>query len=473
MNDPSAEPLRPLAVEAVRRLQAAGYTAYWAGGCVRDMLLGRTPADYDIATDAPPDSIVGLFPGALTVGKSFGVVRAPVERHFFEIASFREDHDYRDGRRPSSVTFTDAATDAKRRDFTINALFYDPVCDTVFDYVEGRRDLDRRLIRCVGKPAERFSEDRLRMLRAVRFAGSLGFQLDSATAEAIRACAPRIAEISPERIRDELTRTLIESPRPGDALILMEDLGLLEAILPEVSALRQQAQPPAFHPEGDVLTHTAMMLNLMRNATPRLAMAILLHDVGKPATARHDGNRLRFDRHNAAGADIAAAILARLRFPLDDTNAIVHCVRSHMGFQNVKRMKRSTLRRLIGLPTFPIELELHRVDCLASHSILENYDFLVAFRDALAREPVLPEPWVTGHDILKMGVPEGPEVGTWRRKAYDAQLENRFGSREDLMRWIETEIALGTRTQTPARGDSRARRSSDRPQSPRPPPPDL
>ena len=440
MNPEEPDLLRRLATEAVRRLQDAGHVAYWAGGCVRDLLLGKTPKDYDIATDASPETVMALFPDAIAVGKSFGVVRAPVQGTFFEIATFRKDHAYLDGRRPTRVSFTDAAADANRRDFTINALFYDPAAGAVLDFVNGRRDLEARLIRCVGEPAGRFSEDYLRMLRAVRFSGRLGFEIEAATAAAIRALAPRVAAISPERVREELTRTLAESLRPGDALRLMDDLNLLAPLIPEVAALKHQPQPPEFHPEGDVFTHTLLMLNLMRNPTPRLAFAVLLHDVGKPATARHDGERLRFDGHNSEGAIQAMRIMTRLRFSNDDIAAVTHCVRNHMRFLDVPRMKRSTLRRLVGLPTFPLELELHRLDCLASHGSLDNHDFLVAFQRELAAEPVLPEPWLTGRDIMGLGIPEGPEVGSWRRKAYDAQLDSRFPGRAELLAWLKDEI---------------------------------
>jgi len=440
MNPEEPDLLRRLATEAVRRLQDAGHVAYWAGGCVRDLLLGKTPKDYDIATDASPETVMALFPDAIAVGKSFGVVRAPVQGTFFEIATFRKDHAYLDGRRPTRVSFTDAAADANRRDFTINALFYDPAAGAVLDFVNGRRDLEARLIRCVGEPAGRFSEDYLRMLRAVRFSGRLGFEIEAATAAAIRALAPRVAAISPERVREELTRTLVESRRPGDALRLMDGLDLLAPLIPEVAALKHQPQPPEFHPEGDVFTHTLLMLNLMRNPTPRLAFAVLLHDVGKPATARHDGERLRFDGHDSEGAIQAMRIMTRLRFSNDDIAAVTHCVRNHMRFLDVPRMKRSTLRRLVGLPTFPLELELHRLDCLASHGSLDNHDFLVAFQRELAAEPVLPEPWLTGRDIMGLGIPEGPEVGSWRRKAYDAQLDSRFPGRAELLAWLKDEI---------------------------------
>jgi tRNA nucleotidyltransferase/poly(A) polymerase len=435
---------RRAAVEAVERLQRAGFTAFWAGGCVRDMLRGRPPKDYDIATLALPDQVVSLFPDSVEVGKSFGVVRVPLATHMFEVATFRMDWEYEDGRRPRHVTFSAPGTDAQRRDFTINALFYDPLTSTVYDHVGGKADLDARLVRCVGEPARRFAEDYLRMLRAVRFASTLDFRLDTSTATAIHTAAASASHISAERVREELTRILLEAARPGDALRLLDEVGLLDVLLPEITPMKKQQQPPQFHPEGDVFEHTVAMLNLMNARDAVLAWSVLLHDVGKPATARQAPDRIRFDGHDAEGGRIAQAILGRLRFSNDDIEAITHCVRSHMRFQDVQRMRQSTLRRLAGAPTFTTELELHRLDCLASHGGLENHEFLQRFARSFSDRPVLPRPWITGHDILRLGIPEGAEVGVWHRKAYEAQLEQRFPDRETLLRWIEREIAEAT-----------------------------
>ena len=458
--------MRDLAIQVVRRLQSQNFIAFWAGGCVRDILMGESPKDYDIATNATPSEVINLFPGSVTVGKAFGVVRAPVENSWFEIATFRKDHAYKDGRRPEKVSFTDPTTDANRRDFTINAMFYDPTTDKLHDYVGGRADIAARSVRCVGKPDERFHEDHLRMLRAIRFAASLDFSLHHDTAEAIRKHASSIAGVSAERIQEEFTRILLEARRPGDALVLMDDLGILEVILPEVTAMKGQAQPSEFHPEGDVFKHTIMMLNMMKAPAPstpdrsggqsdtsapsqseglavsssheasrfpmgsgmeasdiaRLAYAVLFHDAGKPLTARVSAERIRFNGHAEQGAELANKILRRLHFSSDDIEVITYCIRNHMRLMDVRNMKRSTLRRLIGAATFRIELELHRLDCLASHGDLSNYRFLVNFQKQLAEEPVLPKPWVTGHDIMELGVSEGPQVGAWRKKTYDAQL---------------------------------------------------
>jgi poly(A) polymerase len=440
MNTEEDTHIRNLAKQVVAHLQSAGFTAFWAGGCVRDVLMGRTPKDYDIATSATPDQIIALFPGSVEVGKSFGVVRAPMDSVFFEVATFRRDHDYKDGRRPESVSFTDPETDALRRDFTINAMFYDPATDELHDFVGGRNDIAARLIRCVGNPTERFREDHLRILRAARFASVLDFAIEPATASAISSNSSLIYLVSPERIRDELTRIFLESKRPGDALPLLDNLALLVGILPEIAAMKNVEQPAEFHPEGDVFTHTIAMLNLMESPTAVLAYSVLLHDVGKPPTFSAGPDRIRFHCHAERGAEIAEAVLRRLHFSSDDIEAIVHCVRNHMRFGDATKMRRATLRKLIGAATFTTELELHRLDCIASHGKLSNWDFLLDFRKQLADEPVLPTAWITGKDILDLGIPEGSDVGMWKKRAYDAQLEQRFASRNDLLDWLRKEI---------------------------------
>lgn len=430
------------AIGVVRRLQGAGFTAFFAGGCVRDLLMQRDPKDYDIATNAIPDKVLEFFPGSVAVGKSFGVVRVLESGHWYEVATFRKDAAYVDGRHPTSVTFSDPETDAQRRDFTINALFYDPVREQVWDYVQGTEDIDRQIIRTVGRPEERFAEDRLRLLRAVRFSATLGFALEASTAAAIRTAAAGIAAISAERVRDELSRLLTEARQAGDAIAMLRDLDLLAVLLPEVAAMQGVEQPPEFHPEGDVFRHTLIMLNLLHTADVRLAWAVLLHDVGKPPTAQFKDGRWRFERHANVGAVGAKAILERLKFPSDDVAAICFMIGNHMRFVNVKEMRRSTLRQLVGAPTFAQEMELHRLDCQASHGDLENYDYLLAFRRQMDTEPILPPPWVNGRDIMALGVPEGPLVGTWRKKAYEAQLEGLYTHRDDLIAWLRREIEL-------------------------------
>ena len=437
--------LRNRAIDAVRRLRDAGHVAYFAGGCVRDELLGRTPKDHDIATSATPAQVTALFPHTREVGKAFGVVLIIDEPYTFEVATFRKDMSYADGRRPTGVTFAGDREDAQRRDFTINGLFLDPIDNRVIDYVGGQADLASRTIRAIGNPDDRFNEDHLRLLRAVRFASTLDFRIEDQTLSAIQRHAAKLRLISMERVQQELTRLLTESVRAGDAVRLLDDTGLLAVVLPEVSAMKGVEQPPKYHPEGDVFTHTMMMLDGMKDPDPVLAWSVLLHDVGKPSTfarvTQPDGSdRIRFDGHAEVGARIAGDILHRLRFSNDLADAVTHCVRRHMTFMHVQQMKKSTLRHFIAAPTFDTELELHRLDCLSSHGGLDNHTFVTAARDAFSQEPVLPAPWVTGRDIIALGVTEGPEVGVWRQKAFDRQLEGLASSREELLDWVRAQL---------------------------------
>ena len=434
-------PSADFAREVVQHLNSSGYTAYWAGGCVRDMLLDLTPKDYDIATSARPDDVLNCFPDAIEVGKSFGVIRVPWKGVYFEVATFRRDHGYRDGRHPESVSFAEPETDAQRRDFTINAMFYDPIDETVHDFVEGRQDLEKQSVRCVGDPQKRFSEDHLRMLRAARLAATLEFDIEENTEAAIRWNSAHINKISMERVREELVRLFLESKRAGQALVLLDRLELLEPLLPEVVAMKGQEQPPEFHPEGDVFTHTAMLLDQMEYRSSRLAFSALLHDIGKPVTATTDQTgRIRFNRHAGVGADMTRVIMRRLRFSNEDIDAVTHCVNNHMRFVDVPKMKTSTLRKFVGSPTFLIEMELHRLDCLSSHGKLDTYNYIRKFQKSLAEEPVLPRPWITGRELLDLGLKEGKALGSWLQAAYDAQLEGRFESRESLLTWLEEEI---------------------------------
>lgn len=436
------------ALDILNTLRQHHHEAYWAGGCVRDRLLGRPAKDIDIVTSAPPDQILPLFPKTVTIGKAFGVVGVVHEGTLYDVATFRKESGYSDGRRPDAIELADAHEDARRRDFTINALFYDPIRDEVLDFVDGKKDIAHKRIRAVGDPDTRFQEDHLRMLRAVRFAAALDYTLEPSTREAIERHAERLARISPERVRDELTRILTESVRPGDALQLLHDTRLLGVVLPEVAAMHGVQQPPAFHPEGDVFTHVRLMLNAMESPTAELAFAVLLHDVGKPPTARmgpgRDGeDRIRFDAHDRVGARMAEQILKRLRFPNAFIAAVVHCVRNHMRFMHVQEMRRAKLRALIAAPTYPIEMELHRVDCLASHGDLSNYHFLKKAEASLYEEPALPAPWIRGEDVMELGVPEGPEIGRLLKEAYTRQLEGDFSGRDELLNWLREEIACG------------------------------
>ena len=423
-------PIPAAPLEVLRILRENGHEALLVGGCVRDLLLGRKPKDWDVATDALPDRIEALFPKTVAVGKAFGIIAVVCDDgSTVEVATYRADSPYADGRHPSTVAFTNAREDALRRDFTVNALFLDPATGDIRDYIGGRADLDARVIRAIGDPETRFKEDHLRLLRAVRFAVVLGFSIEPATFAAIQKLAPQIHRISAERIRDELFRLLTEAPQAGQALQLLRDAGLLKEILPEIEALVGVEQPPEFHPEGDVFTHVKLMLDAMPpHPSLRLALAVLLHDVGKPPTANFatlpDGTqRWRFENHAPVGAEMARAILERLRAPnalVDDVGAIVA---GHMRIADADKMRPPKLRRLIGAPTFDDELELHRLDCLSSHAILDVYEFLKAKQAEFAAEPVLPPPLVTGRDLIALGHAPGPQFAQLLRDAYDRQLE--------------------------------------------------
>ncbi|NLX25799.1 MAG: CCA tRNA nucleotidyltransferase [Lentisphaerae bacterium] len=443
---------RDAAVEIISVLRRNGHEALFAGGCVRDELLGRSPKDYDVATSARPEEVEALFPKTIAIGKAFGVIGVIDGNRITEVATFRKDIGIADGRRPETVHFCAAREDALRRDFTINGMFFDPIEGKLIDYVGGQRNLEERRIVAIGDPAERFREDHLRMLRAIRFTHTLGFEIDAETDRAIHEMAHLIQRISAERIENELTRTLTESARPGDALRHLVRSGLMEFILPEILPMIGQEQPPQFHPEGDVFEHTVLMLNSMNGKgcdqiTPysarELAYTVLLHDVGKPPTARmgtgSDGQlRIRFDGHAQVSAEMAEEILVRLKLPTKERKRIAEAIRGHMRFMDVQNMRKATLRRMIGAEIFDLELELHRLDCLGSHAMLDNYDFLHKTMEQMANEPVLPEPWINGRDLLQLGIKEGRLIGKILKEAYDAQMENRFANREELLDWIRT-----------------------------------
>ena len=431
-----------VAISVISRLAQAGYQALFAGGCVRDRLLQRQPKDYDVATDAPPEAVQALFPHTHAIGKAFGVIQVVHQGETIEVTTFRKDHNYTDGRRPQEVSYTSAQGDAERRDFTINGLFYDPLKGELLDYVDGGADLQRRLIRAIGDPYKRFQEDHLRLIRAIRFASTLGFSIEPKTGAAIKELAGLITTVSAERIQQELTRILLEAQKPGDAVQMLADYGLLAPLLPEVQALIGQEQPPEFHPEGDVFVHTVIMLNNMAYRDKRLAFGVLLHDIGKPPTVvectEPDGSlRLRFNNHAQVGAAMAVAILERLRFSNRERDDIAFLVDNHMTFKEVQKMRESRLRRLIAAPTFTLELELHRLDCLASHGSLDNYDFLVEWQKKIASEPVLPKPWISGHDVMAIcKLQAGPQVGRLLHQAYELQLEGKYKDKEELAQWL-------------------------------------
>jgi len=438
---PPAETPRELAVAVVRRLTEAGHRALFAGGCVRDTLLGRPAKDFDVATSAKPDEVRALFRRTLAVGAAFGVIcvleeKVPQERapRQIEVATFRSDGAYTDGRRPDSVQFTTEVEDVKRRDFTINGLLYDPLKDEVLDYVGGRDDLARKVVRAIGDANARFAEDRLRMLRAVRFAAAFGFELDSATRDAIRASASHVLQVSPERIREELVK-MLTGPRPRQAFELLESTGLLAAVLPEVAALKGVEQPPEFHPEGDVWTHTLLLLGQLENASATLALGALLHDIGKPATFQK-ADRIRFNDHEKVGAALAEELLRRLKFSNDDLTRICALVKQHMTFKDVKQMRMATLKKFMRQPHFSEHLELHRLDCLACHKNLANYEFVKQKLGETAASQLRPKPLLSGDDLQALGFTPGPQLGKIIAALEEEQLEGRLDSPEAARAWV-------------------------------------
>jgi putative nucleotidyltransferase with HDIG domain len=419
-----------LARDIVAQLQREGYQAYLAGGCVRDLLLGREPKDYDVATSARPEQVVSLFPDARLVGAHFGVVLVRAGSAEVEVATFRSDQAYADGRRPSGVDFeTDPRLDVIRRDFTINGLLLDPKAGQVLDFVGGQYDLRAGVIRAIGNPETRFGEDHLRLLRAIRFAARFGFSIDAATFAAIRKLHGKIALISAERIRDEIVRILTEGgARRG--FELLEASGLLPEILPEIAAMKGVEQPPEFHPEGDVWVHTLMMLEGLRQPTETLALGVLLHDVGKPPTFRVS-DRIRFDEHAEVGAGMVVRILTRLRFPNDTIRQVEALVANHLRFKDVTRMRESTLKRFMRMDRFEEHLELHRLDCAMSHRLLGNYEFVKRKLDEAPPEVLKPKPLVTGDDLIAAGYAPGPAFGRMLHTAEDAQLDGQIRTREE------------------------------------------
>ncbi|MBI4115816.1 MAG: CCA tRNA nucleotidyltransferase [Candidatus Omnitrophica bacterium] len=424
------------AFEIAKTLKAKGHTAYFAGGCVRDFLMGETPKDYDIATTASPGEIERLFPKTLAVGKQFGVILVVQEGKNFEVATFRREGAYHDGRHPSEVSFTDPEEDAKRRDFTVNGLFYDPFAKRVIDYVGGEEDISRRIIRSIGNPETRFEEDKLRLLRAVRFAANLNFTIEPKTWETVRHLTPKIHQVSAERIRDELIKTFTRSGA-GRGLELLSSSGLLKEVLPEIEAMKGVEQPPEFHPEGDVFIHTRMLMERLQDATPVLAFAALLHDVGKPPTFQIREGRIRFYEHARVGAQMAKNILRRLRFSNDEIEAVAACVDNHMKFANVKEMREGKLKRFMGTNTFPTELELHRIDCESSHGLLDNYRFLIKKTEEFKKLELKPKPLLDGNDLIALGMKPGPSMKPILEEAYELQLENRIQTKEKARSWAK------------------------------------
>jgi poly(A) polymerase len=432
---------RKVATEIVQRLRDEGFQALFAGGCVRDLVMGREPKDYDVATNAPPTEVLRLFPEGLTVGVQFGVVVVPRPEGNVEIATFRSDGRYVDGRHPAEVLYAPTPQeDVRRRDFTINGLLYDPMEDKVLDYVGGQADLRARRVRTIGDPMERFSEDRLRMLRAVRFAARFEFALAAPTAEAILKLAAGIHDVSPERVRGEILRILTEG-QARRGFELLDETGLLKEVLPEVKAMQGVAQPPQFHPEGDVWTHTLMMLEGLKAPTATLALGVLLHDVGKPPTFTVR-ERIRFDQHVEVGAKMAEEICRRLRLSSRETERAVELVRHHLRFKDFPKMRRSTQLRFIRMEGFEEHLELHRLDCLASHGDLTNYEMAKRLLEETPKEEVRPPRLLTGNDLVEQGYSAGPQFKLILGLLEDAQLEGIIRTREEALQLLRKQFPL-------------------------------
>ena len=427
------------AYQIASHLKEKGFTTYFAGGCVRDFLRGDVPKDFDIATTASPDEIEKLFPKTIPIGKQFGVILVLENGKPFEVATFRREGEYRDGRHPTDVVFTSPEEDARRRDFTVNGLFYDPFEKKIIDYVKGREDIQKGLIRAIGEPETRFKEDKLRLLRAVRFASNLNYEIEKETWASVKKMAHQIHQVSAERIRDELIKTFTR-PGAGQGLTLLSESGLLKEILPEIEAMKGVEQPPEFHPEGDVFIHTRMLMDKLVNATPVLAFAALLHDVGKPPTFQVREGRIRFYEHSRVGARMAEKIMRRLRFSNDEIEAVVTCVDNHMKFANVKEMREGKLKRFVSASTFPVELELHKIDCQSSHGILDNYDFLKEKILDYQKEELKPKPVLTGDDLKELGMHPGPEMKPILEEAYELQLENRIRTKDEARDWARKKI---------------------------------
>ena len=415
-------------------LAEEGFQVYFAGGAVRDLLLNRTFDEIDIATSAPPSVVERLFPRTIGVGREFGVVVAVVGGTNYEIATFRAESGYTDGRHPDQVRFTDARQDALRRDFTVNALFLDPGTERVIDFTHGRKDLDRGLIRTVRDPRLTFGEDKLRVLRAIRFACQLGFRIDGPTYDGVTRYAQRLSQISRERIRDEILKILC-GPEPARGLSLLSESGVLEHLLPEVFDMHGVMQPPAFHPEGDVFQHTRLMFSLARNLSPTLALAVLLHDVGKPGTFAIR-ERIRFDGHAELGAQMAEKICRRLKLSGAQIQQVVRLVKDHLRFMHVRQMRESTLRRFLRTEGFEEHLDLHRLDCLASHGDLSNHDFCRDKLNELDQEALAPPPLINGHDLIALGLKPGPLFSEILKRAEDLQLEGVLAAREEALSWV-------------------------------------
>ena len=456
--------LRETAIGIVKRLKEKGFSALFAGGCVRDMLMGSIPVDYDIATNARPDDIINIFKRTVPIGIHFGVVLVMESDFEFEVATFRSDGTYSDGRHPDTVTFCDARGDALRRDFTINGMFYDPIEEKHFDYVGGEDDLKASLIRAIGNPFERFDEDRLRMIRAVRFACRFNFKIEDKTAEAIKKLYNKLLTVSKERIRDELRKTLT-GPNPDTSIKMLDELNLLHEILPEVTAMKGVEKPENFHPEGDVFTHTLLTLTKLadgREVTDtskervsvsssidnknisgswELAMAVLLHDIGKPVTFEVS-DRIRFNNHDSVGAKMAEKICERLRMSNAEKERITWLVKMHLYLRHAQEMRISKLKRLFAHEGYPELAELYKVDSLASTANLDDYNFCQNMFEELKEEEIKPEPLITGNDLIALGLKSGPIFSKILDAIKDEQLEQKITTKEDALKKAKELVAI-------------------------------
>jgi poly(A) polymerase len=435
-------PMEKTARGIAQRLRERGHIAYFAGGSVRDMVRGLPAKDFDIATDATPDIVQKIFQRTYAVGAHFGVVVVVENESNFEVATFRSDGAYLDHRRPVDVKFSSPEEDAKRRDFTINGMFFDPEKNEVIDFVGGHADLEKKIVRAIGDPAARFNEDRLRMLRAVRFATVLDYKIDTQTWDALVANAESINEISAERIREELLKIFLSQNRVR-GWEMLDQSGLLRAVLPELEAMKGCLQPEQFHPEGDVFVHTKLMLGLLpEKVSVPLVLSVLFHDVAKPVTATVDETgRIRFNEHDRIGAAMTESIMERLRFSRAEIDAVVEMVRQHMVFKDVPKMRVAKLKRFMARPTFEEELELHRVDCASSHQMMDNYEFLLRKREEFANEPIIPPPLVRGDDLIALGMQPGPKFGEILEAVETRQLEGALKDREEALAWVKREYS--------------------------------
>ena len=437
--------LKEAAARAIaQRLREAGYVAYFAGGCVRDRLLGREPQDFDVATSAAAAVVQQLFTKTIPVGVQFGVVVVLIEGEAVEVATFRSDAVYLDGRHPSSVHFGSAEEDARRRDFTINGMFLDPVTDTVIDYVGGQADLQAGIIRAIGDPAARISEDRLRMLRAVRFAARLGFQIDPATFAAIQTVAATITDMAWERIGDELVRIITdcESGSARRGFELLDRTGLLPPVLPEIAALKGVEQSPDYHPEGDVFVHTLGLLEQLEHPAETLALGALLHDIAKPHCAQHIDARITFYGHCQIGAEMAVAVCQRLRRSRETWERVALLVRDHLRLLHAPQMRLSTLKRFLASEHIEELLELARIDATASNKDLTYYHFCCEKLRELGAEAIRPAPLLRGRDLLQLGFEPGPRFSQILEAVTEAQLDGTLHTREQAIAWVRERYAL-------------------------------